>query len=197
MQPLRKALSFDWSLRRVRVVPTPHVGAAPGEPRAAESEQAAYERGRRDAEKALQQQLLQQRTDLMELQNGVLNSLRQVLPRVAGECESALVELALEAARKLVAGLPLSAEMVEAAVREALAQVQETTEFTVRLHPEDLELLRRAQSSTLPSQDNSGPIRFEPSAEINRGGCLVQTRFGVIDARRETKFEMLTKSLHA
>jgi flagellar biosynthesis/type III secretory pathway protein FliH len=197
MQPLRKALSFDWSLRRVRVVPTPHVGAAPGEPRAAESEQAAYERGRRDAEKALQQQLLQQRTDLMELQNGVLNSLRQVLPRVAGECESALVELALEAARKLVAGLPLSAEMVEAAVREALAQVQETTEFTVRLHPEDLELLRRAQSSTLPSQENCGPIRFEPSQEISRGGCLVQTRFGVIDARRETKFEMLTKSLHA
>ena len=38
-------------------------------------EQAAYERGRRDGEKALSEQLLQQRGELLELQKGVLDSL--------------------------------------------------------------------------------------------------------------------------
>ena len=37
----------------------------------------------------------------------------------------------------------------------------------------------------------AGPLRFVHSPEATRGGCIVQTRFGVIDARRETKLEQL------
>jgi flagellar biosynthesis/type III secretory pathway protein FliH len=40
-----------------------------------------------------------------------------------------------------------------------------------------------------------GSIRFHDSPEVGRGGCLVQTRFGAIDARRETKLELIRKSL--
>jgi hypothetical protein len=36
---------------------------------------------------------------------------------------------------------------------------------------------------------------FHNDKEMSRGGCSVQTRFGVIDGRRETKFEALKKSL--
>jgi flagellar biosynthesis/type III secretory pathway protein FliH len=38
-------------------------------------------------------------------------------------------------------------------------------------------------------------VRFQPSPEVTPGGCLVQTRFGVIDARRETKLELIRQSL--
>jgi flagellar assembly protein FliH len=157
--------------------------------------QASYERGRLDGERALSEQLIRQRAEVMELQTGVLASLRDAVPQVAREGERALVALALEAARKLVCGLPVSAEMIEAAVKEAIAQVEDTAGFTVQLHPEDLVLLERTNSPLLLPQGGDERIRFQPSANVTRGGCVVQTRFGVIDARRETKVELLRSAL--
>jgi flagellar assembly protein FliH len=161
------------------------------------AEQAAFERGRLDGEKRLSEQLLQQRNELLELQQGVLESLRRAIPEVIQQAEAALIQIALEAAQKIVAGLPISTELVEAVVREAVAQTKETAEVTVQLHPDDLALLRKHQSPILQGLPEAGPLRFIGSPEITRGGCLVQTRFGLLDARRETKVEQLRKSLTA
>ncbi len=183
-------------LRAVRLAapPTP---AELTEQALARREQAAYERGLQEGEQALSEQLMQQRGELVELQNGVLQSLRDTVPQVIRETEQTVTALALEVAQKLVAGLPIDAEVVVAAVREAMAQVEENTEFNIYLHPDDLELLRRANADLLEPRPGTQPIYFHPATEVTRGGCLVRTRFGVIDGQRETKMEMLKKSLVA
>ena len=160
-----------------------------------EDVQASYERGRLDGERALSEQLVQQRVEVMELQTGVLASLRNAIPQVIRDCERLLVTLALEAAQRLVCGLPISPEMVEAAVKEACADIEDTTEFTVQLHPQDLATLERTNSPLLLPQGGKERVHFQSSAQVSRGGCIVQTRFGVIDARRETKVKLLEKSL--
>jgi flagellar assembly protein FliH len=161
-----------------------------------EREEAAYQRGRSEGDEVWGQKLLQQRKELESLQSGILNSLQQILPKIVQEAEPALIQLALAAAQKLVAGLPVDIVLVEAVVREALGQVEDTAEITVQLHPEDLTLLHKHQSPLLTSPAASGPVRFSSSPAATRGGCLVQTRFGVIDARRETKVEQLQISLN-
>ena len=85
--------------------------------------------------------------------------------------------------------------MVEAAVRDALGQVEGSVQVTIRLHPADLELLQSAHSSLLAGGDGANEFRFLGSSEVTRGGCLVQTRFGMVDARRETKFDLLKRNL--
>ena len=156
---------------------------------------ASYERGRLDGEKALSEQLLQQRTEMQELFHGALTALRAAVPQVLRDTEQALVTLALEMARKLVGELPITAAMVEAAVREALAQVEDTTETQVRLNPADLQLLQKTTSPLLDDTDETRKVRLVSSPDVPPGGCLVHTRFGVIDARRETKFELLKEGL--
>lgn len=171
--------------------------AAPGmtEAEVRAREEVAYQRGRRDGEKALGEQLLRQRAELIELQNGVLESLRQVVPRVARDCESALVELALEVAQKLVAGMPITPAMVEAVVRDALEQVEEATEIQVCLHPDDLALLQQVNSPLLLPAGGMDVLQFVKSPEVSRGGCMIKTRFGLIDARRETRMQMIRSTL--
>lgn len=173
--------------------------AAVAEPvdEAREREAAAYERGRQDGERALGEQLLQQRSEMAELQNGVINSLKQTLPQLAHEMESALIELALESAKKISGSIKIDAKMVEKVVREALTEVQDTSEISVQLHPDDLALLGKQKSPLLLDQPENGPLRFISSADVSRGGCIVQTRFGIIDARRETKLEQLRKAVNA
>ena len=159
-------------------------------------EQAAFEEGRRAGESALSEQLLRQRNDTIELQRGILSSLQTTLPKVAHEAETALIELALEAAKKIVAGMPVDVAMVESTVREALRQAEDSAEIVIQLHPDDLALLRQHQSEILNGLPDSGPMRFSHSSEVSRGGCVIQTRFGLIDARRETKIEQLRQSLN-
>jgi len=162
-----------------------------------ERELTAFENGRRAGESALSEQLLRQRNETVELQRGILSSLQAAFPKVAHEAESALIDLTLESAQKIIAGLPIDVTLVEQTVREALTQAQDTAEIQVQVHPEDLALLRQHQSPVLNGLPESGPLRFVPSADVGRGGCVILTRFGLIDARRETKIEQLRQSLNA
>lgn len=182
-----------WGVRLVRpgvAEPNPD-----GEAGQQQREQAAYQRGIAAGEERLGQQLLQQRQDLLQLQQGVLDSLRQSVSQVVHQSETALIELALEVAGKLVSGLPINAEMVEAAVKGALAEVEESAELHITLHPDDLALLQQINSPVLLPGPGQEALHFQASSEVTRGGCVVQTRFGVIDARRETKLQLVRESL--
>ena len=160
-----------------------------------ETWQAGYQQGHLDGEKSLSEQLLKQRTELNELLHGTLKSLRQAIPQVVHDTDNMVVSLALEVARKLVSDMPVSVPMVEAAVRDALSHVESSSQVTVRLHPADLELLQKAASPVLGSEQAPNDFRFLSSVEVSRGGCLVETRFGTVDARRETKFDLVNKNL--
>ena len=162
-----------------------------------EAESAAFERGRREGESALSGQLISQRNETLELQRGIFQSLQRALPQVAHAAETTLIEIALESAKKVVAGMAVDAAMIEATVREALRQTEDTAEISVQMNAEDLALLRSHQSPLLAGLPDTGPLKFSSCADVTRGGCLVQTRFGLVDARRETKFEQLRQSLNA
>jgi flagellar biosynthesis/type III secretory pathway protein FliH len=40
-------------------------------------------------------------------------------------------------------------------------------------------------------------MKFQVSPQVTRGGCMIQTNFGIVDARRETKLAALKQSLQA
>ena len=194
MNSSSETIKLPRPLRDVRPAgPAPVSG--PSDPSTHDQWQASYDLGRIEGEKALSEQLLKQRADMHEIMSGVLNSLRQAVPQVVRDTENTLVSLALEVAQKLVSDMPISVPMIESAIRDALAQVEGTAQITVRLHPADLELLQKADSPVLASTDAPGEFRFLGSPEVTRGGCLVQTRFGTVDARRETKFDLIKRSL--
>jgi flagellar assembly protein FliH len=187
------SITLEQPLVDVRLVVAAPAPASP-EP-LQEAEKTSYEKGRRDAEQTLGEQLLQQRNEMAELQNGVIKSLKQMFPQMAREMEAALIQLALESVKKVVAGVKIDSKIVEAVVREALTQVQDTTDVSIQLNPEDLVLLRKSKSQLLEDLPETGALRFVPSADVTRGGCIVQTRFGIVDAQRETKLEQIQRAV--
>lgn len=198
----REKLRFPAPVREVRPVGTAGPATAPvSEAKPAVDVdalvRAAYERGRLEGEQAVSEQLIRQRVEFSELQNGLLTSLRGTFPRVVQECETTMIALALEATQRLVAGLPISTAMVEAAVREAIAQANEAAELDVLVNEDDLKLLKRAKSPLLATESGPQKIRLAAAPDVTRGGCIVHTRFGTVDARRETKLENLRQSLVA
>jgi len=129
--------------------------------------------------------------------NGPLKDVRLAQAAPAEEAVDAAAERDLESAQKIVAGMPITPNLVESVIKEALQQVDDTAEVVIQLHPEDLALLQKHKSDTLNPQPNSKPLQFSASADVTRGGCLLRTRFGIIDARRETKVGQLREALAA
>lgn len=155
-----------------------------------------YREGYEAGQKALAEQLVAQRKQLIDIQSGLLRSIQAALPAVVADCEQSVVLLALESARKIVASIPVTAEMMEAVVQNALAELQDTAEYEVFLHPEDLALLEQVSSGLLPNAHTS-KVRFAPDSSITRGGCSIKTRHGSITALRERMFDKLQAAVLA
>lgn len=155
----------------------------------------AREEGRQAAEKELREQLIEQRAQLAEVQQGVFKGLRDAVTQVVQQSEALLVDLALELATKLVSSMPISAELVAANVKEALAEVEDAAEVTVQLHPEDAALVE--QLGWDPSHNGQGLrcVRIVKDSRIERGGCVAQTSFGIVDNQRSTKARQLQQAL--
>jgi flagellar assembly protein FliH len=194
---MKSPISFTSALTDVRFVKPALAAEDVVVDDSAEREKAAYERGRHEGEIALREQLIDQRNEMAALLNGVIDSLQKTVPQLVHETESALIQLALESAQKIVAGIPVNPKLVESVVREALKQVEDTADVVIQLHPEDFALLQKHKSDVLKPPPNSKPLQFSSSADVTRGGCLLRTRFGIIDARRETKFDQLREALAA
>lgn len=180
----------------------PLKGAAPVAPawsaelemRIQERERAAAERGRAEAQKFVGEQMIQQRAELTALQNGILGALKDSIPGVVRDCETHLINLALEVARKLVDGLPIDAQLIEAGIAAAMRQVEESSHYSIFVNPADLALLQ-ASTSTILAANDSRKVTVTASNDISRGGCVVETPFGRVDARRETKFDLLKTAI--
>jgi type III secretion protein L len=106
--------------------------------------------------------------------------------------EGDIVSLSLKIAAKII-GREL--EHDPDLVLEIAANVIQTTRagkaLILRVHPEDAKLLRLKKPKLLELVGRSIDVAIRDDGDVERGGCMVQTEFGVIDGQIRTQFEML------
>jgi flagellar biosynthesis/type III secretory pathway protein FliH len=119
----------------------------------------------------------------------------QARDRALLEAEGLVVELALAAARTLVqSALELEPERVLDVVRPLLEQVRRAHRIELHVHPDDAPVLRRWLAQALGGDEAEG-LRLHEDAELSRGGCLVVTDRGTLDARVEVQLSALQRAL--
>ena len=167
------------------------------------TEQAAYDRGKKEAEANLQEQLdilkaeytTEKDKELAAFCDNIRSELGGQVPKILESLEKHVINLAADIAMKIVADLPIDKTMVESVVKDALAKAEKDAEIVVHLHPHDLELLTQGNSELLEESHAAGKVLFKASSEVTRGGCLLDTHYGIVDARRETKADLLKKAV--
>jgi len=102
--------------------------------------------------------------------------------------EAVLLEIALEAASRIVRERIEAADPVALrAIREAMEALPGSTTLRARLNPADLEVLARELSGEI----DRGRLELIPDQSITRGGCVVETAVGTVDATVETALDAL------
>jgi len=110
------------------------------------------------------------------------------------QIEREVVKLALEVAKIVVRReIQADREMVQTLVRAALSRLSEASPVTIHLNPIDYDYLleRRAELCRIGGRE----VSLEADPSIERGGCLIRTEDGDIDARIEEKFRQLQQAL--
>lgn len=108
----------------------------------------------------------------------------------ADQLEVHAVDLAMFLAEKVLLGaLAVEPERVVEAVRGALRGIVERERVTVLVHPEDLELVREAMDEMRATLGGIEHCEVQAERRVSRGGAIVRTQDGDVDARVETKLK--------
>ena len=169
-------------------------------------EQAAALRGqiRRDAEAEGRQAALQAVGQMVGQQMATaLPALRKAVEDIGHAKQawlkhweqSAVHVAAAIAARILRRELTRQPEVALTLVREALELAAGSTQLRIHLHPDDHRALTGQVETLAKEMSSVGHAELIADPEITRGGCRVETRFGVIDQTFEAQLARIEEEL--
>ena len=117
---------------------------------------------------------------------------------LADAVEDRAVLLAVRIAEKIVAGtLEVQPERVVDVVRGALRCLVDRERVTVQVNTLDLELVRQSVEPMLSTLGGIGHFEVQEDRRVSRGGAVVLSGAGEVDATIETKLERARQALEA
>ena len=115
---------------------------------------------------------------------------REVRANAAEEIEREAVELALQVAQRIVSGsIAVEPERVLDVIRGALRGVVERERVVLHVNPDDLELVSAGVAELTASLGGIEHVEVHEERRVERGGAIVRTIVGEIDANLLTKLE--------
>ncbi|MCB9667497.1 MAG: hypothetical protein H6715_05175 [Myxococcales bacterium] len=108
--------------------------------------------------------------------------------------ETELVNLAVVAAERIVHGeLQIAPNHINEIVREAVRRARDARRLRVFVHPDDKNTLERGEGN---DHLDGKPYTLIEDPTLSRGSCIISTELGEIDARIETRLELIRRSMH-
>jgi flagellar assembly protein FliH len=153
----------------------------------------AYRKGVDATRDAVDQKIVELRVDMEQLSTGVLDKLATVEAATVRQLREALPALAVDLAKRLLAGYEPPPEIVAKLCHEALEQLfPEREGLELSLCPRDAALLEQVSPGWLARYPG---LKVKVDAAFAPGDCQVRSRFGLTDARQETKLAVLAHGL--
>ena len=119
-----------------------------------------------------------------------LAGIRSLEESATDRVEAQAVELSVQIAERVIAGtIAIEPSRLLDVVRGARRTVVERERVTILVHPEDLDLMRESISAVTDSLGGIEQIEVQEERRVSRGGAIVRTSLGEVDARLETKLD--------
>ncbi len=152
---------------------------------------AGFEQGKKDGEEIGRKQYLVVAQRLEKLINRISEGAEALLPQY----EAQMVEVAMSVARQVIGReIELSPEIVMESIRAAMELVVEGCAVHLHLNPEDIDALEESIREKFVVPGRQGlDIIHDP--RIDRGGCLIETEYGLIDATTKAKWQAVSDTV--
>ncbi|TAM74119.1 hypothetical protein EPN44_11955 [bacterium] len=133
---------------------------------------------------------------------GALSALRSIVEAardgrrsVIASAEAEIVRLAMLVAQRVVhREIESDPRVVLDVARAAIARLSDKETMVVRVNPGDLETVRTAREELFPG--DARQIRFVGDLRVDRGGVVIDTEAGSVDAKIEHQLQEARRLLH-
>lgn len=140
---------------------------------------------------------IQRHHDWLKNMDSVVNELRSQYASEIESLEDTVVKLSMLAAENILgreAGA--NSEIVIEQVKKAIRSLDEDKVFKIHIHPENIEILESVKSELTGDKSQIKDVEIVSNESVGKGGCILETSAGMVDARLKTQLEQLEKSLN-
>ncbi|HPQ80122.1 MAG TPA: FliH/SctL family protein [bacterium] len=157
--------------------------------------EAVLEKARHDGEAAVKKGYAEgESKGLAQVTEKLLN-LERLRERFYDQAEPEMIELVMSIAEKVIGRIASeNPELIRSVVRQALERTL-GDRITVSLNPEDYVALMAGEHEFKDVLDRTKRLMFREDDSVSKGGCVVETEVGTIDARIETQLQAIRKAL--
>jgi flagellar assembly protein FliH len=157
--------------------------------RIAAQERDAFAKGYAQGERAGTEAAATRAEGMLRRLGQTVDELASVRGEIIRRTERQMIQLVLAIAERVVhREISIDRTLLAGMARAALDRLGEYGSATIRLHPEDFAAIGAKATS-------EGPVRVVADPVVTRGGCLVQSDFGFMDASPDAQFKELARAL--
>lgn len=133
---------------------------------------------------------------LIERMHKILEAVMQRREEILQDTESQIVELVILMARKVIKILSENQKnVIMANTVAALRKVKTRGSVTLRVNIEDVKLTTAHVDEFIQHVENVQGITVQEDSSVEKGGCIVETDFGAIDARISSQLTELENKI--
>src|SRR3989339_568183 len=129
-----------------------------------------------------------------------LNTVNQAVKerkKIIKDSEGEILRLALKVAEQIIRSeVSMHRDVCLNIVSEAIGRISDREQIIVRVNREDAEYLKRYKDRLTSMLDGVKSFSIIEDANIEPGGCIIETNLGFIDARISTKIRSIEEALH-
>jgi flagellar assembly protein FliH len=116
--------------------------------------------------------------------------------KILRESEDEIINLIMLLARKvIIREVAQDRSILAEVVQNALVGLSLREEITVRINPEDYQLVTSGRDEVLTKELVSERLLLKPDQSVAAGFCLVDTAMGTVDASLDGQLDQLYRSL--
>ncbi|AFU74578.1 flagellar assembly protein FliH [Borreliella afzelii] len=111
-----------------------------------------------------------------------------ILESSSGQIVSLVMQIAIKVIKRITDS---QKDIVLENVNDALKRVKDKTQITIRVNLDDLDIVRHKKSDFISRFDVIENLEIIEDPNIGKGGCIIETNFGEIDARISSQLDKI------
>lgn len=149
-----------------------------------EAREAGKEEGRADVSSHIEEAL------------GTLNQAVKERKTIIKDSEQEILRLAIKVAEQIIRSeVSLHRDVCLNIVAEAISRVSDREQIIVRVNRDDAEYLKRYKDRLTGMLDGVKSFSILEDANVEPGGCIIETNLGFVDAKISTKLKSIEEAL--
>lgn len=152
-------------------------------------EQKSYEKGLSDGVQKGRELQKNENLQALHAMASIVKETSKLKKSILENAEQQIIQLALAITEKVIhLEVTTNREVIRCVLKEAIKNIADRENMKIRVHPQDFHFMLEIKSEFLHDFDGIRNIVFEEDESILRGGAIIETLCGEVDARLDQQF---------